>query len=96
MYNLQIRVIQIKGYCPVYQKGDQFEILEGYKLQTKITLCVHSLASIIPYYLPLSRGIAPKELGLGKKEIAYVQCLDPWEYTGGGTVIFEIKRKHDE
>ncbi len=30
----------------------------------------------------------------GKKDSskAYIQCPDPYEYTGGGTVIFEIEK----
>jgi len=29
--------------------------------------------------------------GYQDKDKAYVQCLDPCDYTGGGTVIFEIR-----
>ena len=63
-------------------------------LQETDHVCMHSLCAIMPYYIALFRGVAPKHLGLcrdGPK--AYVQCLDPCEYTGGGTVIFEIERK---
>jgi len=89
---LKIRVFKIKGKCPVYKEDDAFFILEGYKLKTDKLLCMHSLSSIMPYYVALSRGINPKELGLSDKDgkVAYIQCLDPCEYTGGGTVIFEI------
>lgn len=52
---------------------------------------MHSLASVFPYYIALSRGIAPRELGLGE-DTAYVQCVDPCERTGGGTVVFRIRR----
>ena len=50
---------------------------------------MHSLASLMPYYIALSRGISPESLGLsGPKEgMAYLQCLDPCELTGGGTAI---------
>lgn len=42
----------------------------------------------------LARGISPVELGLAREgEEAYVQCLDPLEHTGGGTVIFKISRE---
>ena len=90
MRTLQIKVVQVKGYCPVYNPGDQFAILEGYKLRVERVLCMHSLASILPYYVALSRGVSPKELGLGDGATAYVQCFDPCEYTGGGTVVFGI------
>lgn len=88
---LIIKVKEIKGHCPVYKDGDEFVIEDGYKLKSNIALCMHSLASILPYYSVLARGIAPKDLGLSKdNNKAYVECLDPYEYTGGGTVIFEI------
>ena len=45
----------------------------------------------------LSKGVKAKELGLsrGDSEEAYVQCLDPCDITGGGTVRLEISRIHD-
>jgi uncharacterized repeat protein (TIGR04076 family) len=48
----------------------------------------------MPYYNALFRGIDPQDLGLSNdRNKAYVQCLDPCDYTGGGTVIFEIVRE---
>ena len=91
-----ITVKEIQGKCPVYDTGDTIVLDERYRLNLQETdkACMHSLCSIMPYYIALFRGIEPKHLGLcrdGQK--AYVQCLDPCEYTGGGTVIFEIERK---
>ena len=91
--DLYVEVKDIKGTCPVYERGDSFEIADGFKLKTDKTICMHSLASIIPYYMTLSRGTSPAELGLGDDR-AHVQCLDPCEYTGGGTVVFEITREN--
>jgi uncharacterized repeat protein (TIGR04076 family) len=94
---LIIEVTEIKGTCPVYNLGDKIILDEGYKLNLKETdnICMHSLASILPYYNALANGVSPIELGLAKKgDAAYVQCLDPQEHTGGGTVIFKITRKH--
>lgn len=90
--NLLVTVLEIKGHYPVYQPGSAFKIVAGFKLLTHEPLCMHSLASLFPYYVALSRGINPSEVGLNREEKprAYVQCLDPCEYTGGGTVIFEI------
>ena len=89
--NLLIKVIQIKGHCPIYRVGTTFRIVQGFKLLTDGPLCMHSLASLVPYYVALSRGVSPVKLGLAKEgDVAYVQCLDPCEYTGGGTVVFEI------
>ena len=79
----------------MYSPGDTIVLDEGYRFNFQETahVCMHSLCAIMPYYIALFRGIEPKNLGLcrdGPK--AYVQCLDPCEYTGGGTVIFEIER----
>ncbi len=87
---LLVRVKEIKGNCPVFEVGDNFFIENGYILKTKNPICMHSLTAIMPYYVALSRGIGPESLGLGEGKKAYVQCVDPCEYTGGGTVIFEI------
>jgi len=92
--DLIVKVKEIKGTCPVYSTGDSIVIREGYILDIKDSpaVCMHSLASLMPYYVALSKGISPQNLGLSGKQPdrAYVQCLDPCEVTGGGTVIFEI------
>lgn len=92
--DLIVKVKEIKGTCPVYSLGDSILIREGYILDTKNSpaVCMHSLASLMPYYVALSKGISPQALGLSgtKPNMAYLQCLDPCELTGGGTVIFEI------
>ncbi len=93
--NLIIKVKEIKGYCPVYKMGDSFKLENGYKLITDIPLCMHSIASLLPHYNALKVS-NPDKWGLsgkGKnKNKAYVQCLDPVSYTGGGTVVFEITK----
>ena len=91
--DLIVKVVEIKGKCPVYKVGDEFYIKEGYKLESRGFICMHSLASIMPYYNALSKGVSPEELGLGKGNTAYVHCLDPCEYTGGGTVVFKITKE---
>lgn len=85
-----LKVVEIKGFCPVYKKGDRIVFDEGYKLNLEETdaLCIHSLASILPYYNAIYRGVPPEDMGLGE---GYVQCLDPMKYTQGGTVIFKIE-----
>lgn len=95
MERLIIRVKEIKGHCPVYQVGNRIVLDEGYRMNLKETdnVCMHSLSSILPYHIALFWGVDPRSLGLsrdGKK--SYVQCLDPCEHTGGGTVVFEIKK----
>lgn len=95
--DLIIKVKDIKGVCPVYKVGDSFKLEDGYKLISHIPLCMHSLASLLPYYNALKIS-KPPEWGLSGKgkdgEKAYVQCLDPVDYTGGGTVIFEITKQN--
>lgn len=88
---LKIKALEIKGNCPEYKLGQVFYIKEGYILESSNKLCMHSLASIMPYYIALSRGITPQALNLGdKNNKAYIQCLDPFEKTHGGAVTFEI------
>ncbi len=91
---LIIRVVDIIGKCSVYEIGNKILLQKGFIIDTKETdiVCMHSLASILPYYVALSKGIKAKDLGLAKKDSneAYVQCLDPCDLTGGGTAIFEI------
>ena len=90
--DLRVEVIEIKGHCPVYTVGDSFRIREGFKLVAEKPLCMHSLASLMPYYVALSRGISPVELGLAREgDVTYAQCLDPCGRTGGGTVVFAIR-----
>lgn len=92
--DLIVRVKKIKGTCPVYTIGDSIVIRDGYILDTKNSaeVCMHSLGSLMPYYVALARGILPESLGLSgpKQGVAYLQCLDPCELTGGGTVLFEV------
>ena len=94
--NLKFTIINIKGTCPVYQIGHSFYLNDGYILDVKRSdnICMHSLASILPYYVALSKGIEPVKLGLAQQKdssTAYLQCLDPCNYTGGGTVIFQVE-----
>jgi len=94
--SLVVEVIDIQGECPVYSVGDGFGIDEGYKLVSDGPVCLHALQSISPYYVALSRGIRAADLGLaGRDTAAYVQCLDPRAYTGGGTVTFRISSQED-
>ncbi len=88
---LKIKVLEIKGNCPLYKLDQVFFIKEGYILESSNKLCMHSFASIMTYYIALSRGITPQALNLGdKNNKAYIQCLDPFEKTHDGAVTFEI------
>ncbi|MBA7645652.1 hypothetical protein ES703_53410 [subsurface metagenome] len=92
--DLVITAKEIKGHCPVHKLGDSFTLKAGYQLVSEIPVCMHALASLMPYYNAL-RVSGPAQWGLeGKddKTKAYIQCPDPVEFTNGGTVTFEITR----
>ncbi len=98
MERLIAKVIEIRGNCPVFKRGNKI-VIDGPKINLNETdaVCTHAFASLMPYVVALRKGIKPSELGLGKGEKAYVQCLDPGPpYTDGGTVIFEITVMRDE
>jgi len=92
--DIVVRVKEIKGVCPTYKVGDSFVLKSGYQLVCDIPVCMHALSALMPYYNAL-RISEPAEWGLSGKtdeSKAYIQCPDPADHTGGGTVIFEISR----
>jgi uncharacterized repeat protein (TIGR04076 family) len=94
---LEIKVNEIKGFCPVYKKGDKIVISDPEIIIEKTdALCTHALSTILHYSTILQHNWCPVELGLTKgddKDSAYLQCVDPGPpYTDGGTVIFKCKR----
>ncbi|MBW1710051.1 MAG: TIGR04076 family protein [Deltaproteobacteria bacterium] len=97
---LEITVVEIKGSCPVYKVGDKITLKHGYVLDPAATniVCMHSLVSVMPYYVALSKGVKARDLNLsrGDSDDAFVQCFDPCEITGGGTVRLKISRLEDK
>ncbi len=99
---LVITAVDIKGRCPTYKVGDKIVLDSGYKfnLQETTAACMHSLASILPYHVAIAKGVQPSQMGLAHKTEddgkAYVHCLDPCEFTGGGTTTFSIERLEEE
>ena len=93
--DLKVSAIKICGNCPVYKQGDSFYLSDGYILEPSKSsrVCMHSLGSILPYHVALSHGVKPASIGLNRKvkNEAYIQCLDPCEYTDGGTVTFKVE-----
>jgi uncharacterized repeat protein (TIGR04076 family) len=92
--DLIVTVKEIKGHCPAHKVGDTFTIKASYLLVSEIPVCMHALASLIPFYNAL-RFCEPASMGIeGKKDKtkAYIQCPDSVAYTDGGTVTFEITR----
>ena len=92
--DLVVAVKEVNGHCPVHRTGDQFTLKACYQLVSGIPVCMHALAALMPWYNAL-RVSEPADWGLdGKRDKtkAYIQCPDVCEYTGGGTVIFEISK----
>ena len=89
-----VKVKEVKGNCPTFKVGDSFVLKEGYQLVSEGSVCMHALSSIMPFYNALT--VSPPCIfgldGITDKDKAYVQCPDPVEHTGGGTVIFEISK----
>lgn len=91
---LIVTVKEIESNCPTYKVGDSFTLKAGYQLVSDIPVCMHGLASLMPYYNAL-RVSEPAAWGLdGKddKSKAYIHCPDACRYTNGGTVTFEISK----
>ena len=79
----------------MYNIGDSFTLKSGYQLVSDIPVCMHALASLLPFYNALQVS-EPTRWGLAGKDDkgkAYIHCLDPFRFTGGGTVTFEISKK---
>lgn len=98
--DILVKIVEIKGHCPVYKVNDSFRLVNGYKLVSDKPVCMHALASLMPVYNAI-RIAEPgsRLLGLGgikDRNKAYVQCLDPLNHTGGGTTVFEISRDEYE
>lgn len=97
---LEITVEKIRGYCPVYQKGDRM-VFDGAKVVLEDTdaLCTHALSTLLHFTTILDHDWNPLELGLTREEDeqhAYLQCADPGQpYTDGGTVIFRCRKIGD-
>lgn len=92
--DLKVTVKDVKGTCPVHQVGDSFMLHACYQLESEKPLCMHGLASLMPFYNAL-RISEPKDWGIEGKEDktkAYIQCPDAFCFTGGGTVTYEIEK----
>ena len=92
---LSVEVESIEGHCPVYRPGRKFILDAAYIIDTDNSdpICLHSLASFMPFYVALGQGVDPSILGLAgpEKGAAYFHCPDPCRITGGGTVVFRVR-----
>jgi len=97
---LEIKVHEIKGFCPVYKKGDRIIVDDPEIVIDKTdALCTHALSTLLHYTAILEHDWCPVKLGLTTErdsEHAYMQCVDPGSpYTDGGTVTFRCKKVED-
>lgn len=94
-YSIKVRIVELHGFCPIFRLGDEFRISAGYVLEGKEQYCMHALSALLPYYIAISRGVPPADLGLCKEgeNVAYIQCPDPQKAAGGGTVVLELSRE---
>jgi uncharacterized repeat protein (TIGR04076 family) len=56
--DLLVAVKEIKGRCPVHRAGDSFTLKACYQLVSEIPVCMHALASLMPWYNALQIGRA--------------------------------------
>lgn len=68
MEKLEIKVVEIRGKCPVFKLGDRI-VIEGPRINLEETdaVCTHAFASLLPYIVALRKGIKPNEIGLGRE-----------------------------
>lgn len=96
-YRVILEVEKIEGNCPVYEVGDKITLEDPEIVMSETdAVCMHAFNCMMTLLLPLCRGIEPSEIGLSKEgdDVGHIQCPDPGkEYTGGGTVLFRIKRE---
>ena len=47
--DLIVTVKEINGHCPTYKIGDSFTLKTGYQLVSNTPVCMHGLASLMPF-----------------------------------------------
>ena len=89
--------MDIKGFCPMYKVGDKITFIEPeIHMPETDGICLGFVANFLPWYRPLVRGVAPKELGLTKEgNDGYIACYSPPlgevpEPGAHGTAFFRI------
>jgi dTDP-glucose 4,6-dehydratase len=101
---LEIVVHEIRGYCPVYKKGDRILIEDPeIVLEKTDALCTHALSTLLHYALILEHDWCPVKLGLTTaedEEHAYMQCVDPGKPGGAGFIgtnlVNELRKRGHE
>jgi uncharacterized repeat protein (TIGR04076 family) len=88
-------VKEIRGFCPVYKRGDII-LINRFFFESKksANICIHAFSSMSTLLSAFVHGVSAKDLGIGSEDdVGYLQCPDPGPpYTSGGTVVFELRR----
>ena len=96
LYEVELRVREVRGRCPLYREGDVI-VLRGFYIDSKRSapVCMHAFLAMSSLLSAFSHGTDATDLGIGKeKDIGYLQCPDPGPpCTTGGTVVFEVVRR---
>lgn len=96
-YEVEIKVKEVKGHCPIYKPGDVI-VLKGFYVDSTKSgpVCMHAFLALSSLLSAFSHGVDAKTLGIGNEaDKGFLQCPDPGPpYTKGGTVIFELTRKN--
>ncbi len=54
-------------------------------------ICIHAFTAMMTLLSPLLKGAAPETMGIGRGNVAHIQCPDPGKpYTDGSTVVFRL------
>jgi uncharacterized repeat protein (TIGR04076 family) len=94
---LEFEVVEIRGYCPLYNVGDKMVIdYPRVVLDKGDPLCANVLSSLMRYVQDLEKGADLDELGLSKSEDgndAFIECEEASKlYANCGTVTFRCCR----
>lgn len=86
-YDVRVKVVKVKGECPIFKEGDEFQLHRGYILEGKF--CFHALLALSSFLQILARGYSARAMGFEEHDRIIAQCPD-----AKNTVIFELSREN--
>jgi len=84
---MRVRVVEVRGRCPVHRPGDEFRIEGGFVVEGRV--CLHALLAMAAVAWALGHGHSPGDLGFSGP--VRVRCPDPGPPLGSGSVTFELE-----
>jgi hypothetical protein len=66
--SLNVDICTIRGFFPIFQVGDVFNITQSYTLVSNQPIYLHALQEHVAYYIPLSLGTSHYDLVFTSKE----------------------------